>query len=160
MDGANSIGNSFRLGATDNPVPSGTYRQSSSLRKSDEEHLGSVRAGFNRGRPVQNNSQNSDSNVEAAEYLSPHQFADYSGLSLATVRRYLERDKLPKCQPGGPRCRILIPRSALDACLPTTSESGDDAKHSAQTPKLQSQSKTSINSPQSSGRKPVWIGRK
>lgn len=46
-------------------------------------------------------------------HLSPQQFSDSSGLSIATVRRYLRDGKLPFVQPGGPRGRLLIPSDAL-----------------------------------------------
>jgi excisionase family DNA binding protein len=46
-------------------------------------------------------------------YLSPSEYAELTGFSIATVQRYLDAGKLPKHQPGGPRSRIGIPRSAL-----------------------------------------------
>jgi hypothetical protein len=45
--------------------------------------------------------------------LSPQQFSQLTGLSLATVHRYLKSGKLSYLQPGGPRSRILIPSDAL-----------------------------------------------
>jgi excisionase family DNA binding protein len=48
------------------------------------------------------------------QFLSPAEFAVLSGLSLATVHRYLRRGTLPFQQPGGKRARILISRAALD----------------------------------------------
>jgi hypothetical protein len=56
--------------------------------------------------------------IPISEYLTPHDFAQLSGLSISTVRRYLDDDKLPKIQPGGKRCRVLIPRNALDFIKP------------------------------------------
>lgn len=55
------------------------------------------------------------------EYLSPREFAVQTGLSSATVNRYLAGGRIPFYQPGGPRCRILIRRSALElfAAKPT-----------------------------------------
>jgi excisionase family DNA binding protein len=50
---------------------------------------------------------------ERKEFLSPQEFVAQSGLSLATVRRYLADGRIPSVQPGGRRCRVLIPRSAL-----------------------------------------------
>jgi hypothetical protein len=47
-------------------------------------------------------------------FLSPADFARHSGLSLSTVSRYLASGRLPKIQFGGRRCRVLIPRAALD----------------------------------------------
>lgn len=58
-------------------------------------------------------------------YLTPEEFAQVSGLSLSTVRRYLANGKLPKCQPGGPRCRVLIPRGALVQLAPSEVDQGD-----------------------------------
>ena len=51
--------------------------------------------------------------MSTAVACNVQQFADLSGLSKSTVRRYLKAGKLPHDQPGGPRCRILIPLSAL-----------------------------------------------
>jgi hypothetical protein len=48
-------------------------------------------------------------------YLSPQEFSRLSGLSLATVHRYLRSGKLPCRQPGGHRGRILISADALEA---------------------------------------------
>jgi len=68
------------------------------------------------------------------EFLSPQEFAALCGLALITVRRYLADGRLPSVQPGGHRCRVLIPRSALTlfvkvgdvarvACRPSTKKS-------------------------------------
>ena len=46
-------------------------------------------------------------------YLSPQEFSQLSGLSLASVYRYLKNGQLPCWQPRGPRGRILIPADAL-----------------------------------------------
>jgi excisionase family DNA binding protein len=46
-------------------------------------------------------------------YVSPEEFSQFTGLSLATVRRYLKDGKLTFLQPGGRRGRILIPVDAL-----------------------------------------------
>ena len=46
-------------------------------------------------------------------YVSPREFARLSGLSLATIHRYVKCGKLPCCQPGGRRARLLIPIDAL-----------------------------------------------
>ena len=55
-----------------------------------------------------------DSATESTEYVSPQEFARLSGLSLATIHRYLKRGKLQFRQPGGKRARLLIPRTALE----------------------------------------------
>jgi hypothetical protein len=57
---------------------------------------------------------------QTRRYLSPHEFSRLSGLSLATVHRYLKTGKLPFCQPAGRRGRILIPADALAAAGPAT----------------------------------------
>jgi hypothetical protein len=48
-----------------------------------------------------------------SKHVSPQEFSDQSGLSIASVRRYLRDGKLPFVQPGGPRGRVLIPTDAL-----------------------------------------------
>lgn len=52
------------------------------------------------------------------KFLSPAEFAAESGLSLSTTHRYIAAGRIIKWQPGGARCRILIPRSELDAVAP------------------------------------------
>ena len=54
-------------------------------------------------------------------FLSPSEFSRRSGLSLATVHRYLKRGLLPCWQPAGKRGRILIPISALESILGVSS---------------------------------------
>ncbi len=65
---------------------------------------------------------NTNPNSEEAErnLLSRAEFAQASGLSLATVDRYLRDGRLQKVQIGGQRARVLIPRSQL---FPMTSPS-------------------------------------
>jgi hypothetical protein len=48
------------------------------------------------------------------QFLSPKQFAAASGLSIATVRRYLDSGDIQSRQPAGKRHRILIPRSEIN----------------------------------------------
>ena len=62
-------------------------------------------------------SGTNNNNSGGGEYLSPEQFSEVSGLSLATIHRYLANGRLPKVQPGGKRCRVLIPRSALSVVV-------------------------------------------
>jgi hypothetical protein len=50
------------------------------------------------------------------EFLDVQEFSAATGLSVATVRRYLRKGHVHFVQPAGPRGRILIPSSAL-ACL-------------------------------------------
>jgi hypothetical protein len=85
------------------------------------------------------------------KHLSPAEFVAESGLSLATVHRYLKSGRLPKVQIGGFRCRVLIPREALK--LVADALGIDDAGEVAN---VSSPSKTG---PKSSNRrrKPRWL---
>jgi excisionase family DNA binding protein len=47
-------------------------------------------------------------------YVSPAEYAALTGLSPATVRRYLKHGRIPYHQPAGSRGRILIPTDALE----------------------------------------------
>lgn len=49
----------------------------------------------------------------AKPFLSPAEFAEWSGLSEATVRRRVKDGTIDSKQPGGFRTRILIPVDAL-----------------------------------------------
>jgi excisionase family DNA binding protein len=60
----------------------------------------------------------SDTNELRRCYVTPEEFVKLSGLSLSSVRRYLADGRLPKYQPGGHRCRVLIPRDALERLDP------------------------------------------
>ncbi|WP_428306234.1 helix-turn-helix domain-containing protein [Lacipirellula sp.] len=51
------------------------------------------------------------------QYLTPYQAVAVTGLSLSTVWRYIRSGKLPVYQPGGPRCRVMIPREALQGIV-------------------------------------------
>jgi hypothetical protein len=51
--------------------------------------------------------------MTSSNHVSPQEFSDPSGLSIASVRRYMRDGKLPFVQPGGPRGRVLIPTDAL-----------------------------------------------
>jgi hypothetical protein len=52
--------------------------------------------------------------MSTQKYLSPKEFSEQSGLSIATVGRYLRAGKLPYVQPRGRRGRVLIAFDALD----------------------------------------------
>jgi hypothetical protein len=61
--------------------------------------------------------------VRTTDYLSPAEFSECSGLSLATIYRRVRDRSLPSAQPGGPRTQVLIPIDALrPAARPTESE--------------------------------------
>lgn len=53
------------------------------------------------------------SELSSKDLLSPQEFASFTGMSLATVHRYLKAGTLPKIQVGGKRHRVLIPLNAL-----------------------------------------------
>jgi len=59
--------------------------------------------------------------AQPKRYLSPQEFSQLSGLSLATIHRYLNSGKVPFVQPGGPRSRILIPCDALETATTAAS---------------------------------------
>lgn len=52
--------------------------------------------------------------VAARRFLSVDEFSASSGLSTSTVRRLIAAQRIPTFQPGGPRCRILIPEDMLN----------------------------------------------
>lgn len=51
--------------------------------------------------------------VAGRTFLTVREFASQSGIGVATVWRYLHDGKLPKYQPGGRGCRVVIPIQAL-----------------------------------------------
>lgn len=54
-----------------------------------------------------------------------------AGVSESTVRRWLKLEILDKCQPGGPRTRVLIPADALEKFQQNDSQTAA-SKHAAQ----------------------------
>jgi Helix-turn-helix domain len=86
-------------------------------------------------------------------YLSPAEFSQLSGLSLATVHRYLKKGKLPYRQPGGPRGRILIPARALE-----TEPAIGSAAHQGQAadPTSPTHPDAAARCPPLSGPRPKW----
>ena len=93
-------------------------------------------------------------------WLTPLEYSLSTRLSIATVRRYIASGKLPKYQPGGPGCRVLIPRDALHcgAELQAPAESGESLL--SQEGALQVDPIKSIISPRPAGPAPHWLGRK
>src|SRR5690348_4366539 len=86
-------------------------------------------------------------------FLSPRGFSELSGLSLATVRRYIKNGKLPYRQPAGRRGRILIPADALAAVSRTDAPVRQDrAPNSTLPPHPQ----TTAHSPPLPGPRPRW----
>lgn len=90
-------------------------------------------------------TSHADSNLSDPEFLSPEEFAQFSGLSVPTIHRYLKSGRLPYIQPGGFRCRILIPQNALILSGKSTSENSPPAPPCAK----QSQ-------PKAPGPQPAW----
>jgi hypothetical protein len=54
---------------------------------------------------------------DSPQFLTVDQFAAQSGMSVATIRRYIRTGKLECLQPGGFRCRVAIPRTALMSAI-------------------------------------------
>ena len=48
------------------------------------------------------------------EYLTIHELASRTGLSVSTLRRLQLRGSIPFYQPGGPGSRVLFPRDAIE----------------------------------------------
>ncbi len=59
-------------------------------------------------------------------FLSPAEFAEWSGLSEATVRRRIKDGTIESVQPGGFRTRVLIP---VDAFQHATADDRLDGGH-------------------------------
>jgi len=86
--------------------------------------------------------------MSSRNHCSPQEFSERSGLSLATVHRYLRSGKLPFVQLGGRRHRVLIPCDALDLLLkPSVNEK----------PAEPTFNKRSDNPPPMSGPQPRWL---
>ena len=47
------------------------------------------------------------------DHLSIEEFSQQSGLAVVTIRRYVQKGRIPFVQPGGRKHRILIPIDAL-----------------------------------------------
>jgi hypothetical protein len=103
-----------------------------------------------RGRRMEDRPSLTDA-VQPRRFVSPLEFSQLSGLSLATVHRYLKKGKLPSVQPSGRRGRILIPADALERCGNTTLE----AAHPEQTT-LPTAKPGAAPSPRPSGPRPRW----
>ena len=88
-------------------------------------------------------------------FLTPAEFAERTGLSLATVRRYIAAGRIPVAQPGGFRSRVLIPRDAL--VLPRPAPQGQ--RQLAADPDRQrgSSQNPANHSDRLSGPRPGWL---
>ena len=103
-----------------------------------------------RGRRMEDRPSLTDA-VQPRRFVSPLEFSQLSGLSLATVHRYLKKGKLPSIQPSGRRGRILIPADALELCGNTTLEAAQPEQTAAPT----SEPGNAPN-PRPSGPRPRW----
>ncbi|WP_145044259.1 helix-turn-helix domain-containing protein [Gimesia chilikensis] len=90
-------------------------------------------------------TSHADSNLSDPEFLSPEEFAQFSGLSVPTIHRYLKSGRLPYIQPGGFRCRILIPQNALNSSGKIPSENSPSVPPRAKKPQVKT-----------SGPEPAW----
>jgi excisionase family DNA binding protein len=96
--------------------------------------------------------------VERA-YVTADEFVQLTGLSLSTVRRYLASGRLPKVQPGGDRCRVLIPRGALqEYCRSSTASDESVGPHPVDGADVPLSSNSST--PRRHGPAPKWTGRR
>jgi hypothetical protein len=89
--------------------------------------------------------------AEEPRFLTPDEFAAQSGLSIATVRRYLKARRLPMAQPGGPRCRVVIPTWALESLC--------DIAHSIKQVVETKATEVAANPMRPSGPQPRWMQR-
>lgn len=100
-------------------------------------------------------SKNSSHDAAERKFFSPAEFAVLSGVSEATVRRYVTNGRLPSVQPGGLRHRVLIPADALAVFLrPAAERSAARESESQQQPTL---SPPSPAMRPSAGPKPRWL---
>ena len=72
---------------------------------------------------------------DLSKFISITQLAAEAGLSVSTVRRYLRDDKLPRVQPGGARCRVLVPANALDGLAAGHSQRPEPSQKRGPSPK-------------------------
>jgi hypothetical protein len=77
--------------------------------------------------------------MDARRYVSVQEFVQLSGLSLATIHRYLKRGILRHLQPGGRHSRILIPSDALEMDTPSAAEPKRSASTAPPAPAVNTQ---------------------
>ena len=90
----------------------------------------------------------------ARRYLSPREFGALSGLSLATVRRYLRSGRLPYRQPAGRRGRILIPADALE--LVSAATPPDEPSQASVAPSTPAMTRPPVTPARPPGPRPKW----
>jgi len=93
------------------------------------------------------------------DYLSPIEFSRVSGLSLSTVRRYLASGRLPKVQPGGRRCRVLVPREALEVFQPPAESYATAQTEIREDDHSKGPSSKPSSQPRTRGPRPRWTQR-
>jgi hypothetical protein len=91
-------------------------------------------------------------------YLTLLEFSALTGLSPATVRRYLKSGKLRYLQPAGPRGRILIPADTLESTMATGHGTPLDGTP-AETMSAPAKSQRQEPSAKLSGPRPSWTRR-
>ncbi len=96
-------------------------------------------------------------NTTETDFLSPAEFARSTGISLPTVRRYLKTGRLPKVQPGGHRCRVLIPRDALSGYQAESDSAGENTAVEDKSQVSDSQNYSSQSLSSLSGPVPHWM---
>jgi len=90
-------------------------------------------------------------------YLSPQEFSQLSGLSLASVYRYLKSGQLPCWQPRGPRGRILIPADALVKAHARPHDAPTSLTNTLAAPSTATTAPQRQTAPQLSGPRPKWL---
>src|SRR5262245_37496200 len=88
--------------------------------------------------------------------ISPIEYGRRMGLSLPTVRRYIKAGRIPVIQPGGKRCRVLIPVSALHS-------QSASAIETVEVPPEEPQRSPDVPDPRAtrpSGPTPQWLKRR
>lgn len=101
-------------------------------------------------------SENAVPTNEERNYLSPKEFAQLTGFSLVTVRRYLSSGRLPKYQPGGKNCRVGIPLAVLELFLDSTAPKTADESPAGSEPEPSQQSSPRTHQ----GPPPRWMERR
>jgi hypothetical protein len=100
---------------------------------------------------------NDPSEKQPRRYLSPQDFSQLSGLSLASVYRYLKSGQLPCWQPRGPRGRILIPADALVMAHAGRPDAPTSLTSTLAAPSPATAAPQCQTAPQLSGPRPKWL---
>lgn len=67
--------------------------------------------------PMPHDARPTGAPAEQCQYLSKRELVKRSGLSAATVQRYVRAGKIPFYQPGGRGAKLLFPPNAIEAAV-------------------------------------------